>query len=225
MSKHISMKSIFSLLFFSIFLVSCAQSTGANDSHKFDTSVLNTDSLQVAYFASGCFWCVEAVFESVEGVHEAISGYAGGEELNPTYESVSSGRSGHAESVQVFYDSSIVSYATLVDVFFNSHDPTTLNRQGPDAGTQYRSAIFYQNEEEKKIAEAKIDALLKNKVFSRITTELSELETFYPAEDYHQDYERLHPNQGYVKAVSIPRLNKFKEKMPEVLKESARLEH
>ena len=219
------MKSIFSLIFFSLFLASCAQSNGTSNREITEKKTINTDSLQVAYFASGCFWCVEAVFESVEGVHEAISGYAGGEELNPTYESVSSGRTGHAESVQVFYDSSTVSYATLVDVFFNSHDPTTLNRQGPDAGTQYRSAIFYQNGEEKKIAQAKIDSLLKNKIFNTITTELSELDTFYPAEDYHQDYERLHPNQGYVRAVSIPRLNKFKEKMPEVLKESARLEH
>lgn len=207
-------------------LISCAQSPVAasgKENGKNTTTNLSNDSLQVAYFASGCFWCVEAVFESVEGVQEAVSGYAGGEEKNPTYYSVSSGGSGHAESVQVFYDSSKVSYETLLAVFFNSHDPSTLNRQGPDSGTQYRSAIFYQTEEEKTLINAYIDDLQKAKTFTKITTEVVPLDTFYRAEEYHQNYERLNPNQGYVKAVSIPRLNKFKEKMPEVLKESAKL--
>lgn len=218
-------------LFFGLAIISlatsCVQATEISnkkeETPKTMKSDMNLDGLSTAYFASGCFWCVEAVFESVEGVHEAVSGYSGGEEKNPTYYSVSSGRSGHAEAVQVFYDPKVVSYQTLVDVFYNSHDPTTLNRQGPDAGTQYRSAIFYETEEEKAIAEETIKRLLANGTFSKITTEVSKLDKFYEAEEYHQDYERRNPNQSYVRAVSIPRLNDFKMKMPEVLKESARL--
>jgi peptide-methionine (S)-S-oxide reductase len=131
---------------------------------------------------------------------------------------ICTGRTGHAEAVKVYYDSSVVSYQTLVDVFFNSHDPTTLNRQGPDSGTQYRSAVFYQTEAEKKIVKATIKALLSEGEFNNITTEVSKLDIFYDAEDYHQDYERNNPNQPYIKGVSIPRLNAFKAKMPEVLK-------
>jgi len=171
-----------------------------------------------AYFASGCFWCVEAVFESVRGVIEAESGYAGGEIKNPTYEQICTGRLKHAESVKVIYNPEVVSYATLVDVFFNSHDPSTLNRQGPDSGPQYRSIAFYQTDEEKEILESKITTLREEQLFSRVTTEVKAFDVFYRAEEYHQNYERNHPNQGYIQAVSIPRLNKFKEKMPEVLK-------
>ncbi|MCB9232564.1 MAG: peptide-methionine (S)-S-oxide reductase MsrA [Bacteroidia bacterium] len=175
-----------------------------------------------AYFASGCFWCVEAIFESVEGVHEVISGYAGGSAGTATYNQVSGGRTGHAESVEVYYDPSVVSYETLLKVFFGSHDPTTLNQQGPDHGTQYRSAIFYQNDTEKAAAEMYIKQLIAEKAFSgNITTEVSKLKAFYPAEEYHQDFERRNPNQGYVKAVSIPRLKKFQSKYPELLKKDS----
>lgn len=198
--------------------MSCAQSDINSSDHNSNSSEMNQDldSLQTAYFASGCFWCVEAVFESVKGVQEAESGYSGGASKNPTYEEICTGRSGHAESVKVYYDSSIVSYETLVDVFFNSHDPSTLNRQGPDSGTQYRSAIFYETDEEREIANKAIDALRLNG--TKVTTEVSPLDVFWIAEDYHQDYERNHPNQSYIQAVSIPRLNAFKAKMPEVLK-------
>lgn len=221
--KTIMMKYFFGISLAFSLLISCAQSpVSASEKNTAERSV-SLDSLQVAYFASGCFWCVEAVFESVEGVHEAISGYAGGDEKNPTYYSVSAGNSGHTETVQVYYDSSKVSYTTLLSVFFNSHDPSTLNRQGPDSGTQYRSAIFYQTDEEKLLIDSYIEALKNARTFSKITTEIAPLDIFYKAEEYHQDYERLNPNQGYVKAVSIPRLNKFKEKMPEVLKESAKI--
>eukprot|EP00353_Schmidingerella_taraikaensis_P000223 CAMPEP_0185594866 /NCGR_PEP_ID=MMETSP0434-20130131/76421_1 /TAXON_ID=626734 ORGANISM="Favella taraikaensis, Strain Fe Narragansett Bay" /NCGR_SAMPLE_ID=MMETSP0434 /ASSEMBLY_ACC=CAM_ASM_000379 /LENGTH=178 /DNA_ID=CAMNT_0028222493 /DNA_START=251 /DNA_END=787 /DNA_ORIENTATION=- len=175
--------------------------------------------MQTAYFASGCFWCVEAVFESVDGVAEAVSGYAGGEKPNPTYRIVSSGNSKHAEAVKVYYDSSIVSYETLVEVFFNSHDPSTKNAQGPDYGPQYRSIAFYQNQEELSTIQRKIKEYRLAGTFSRITTEVKELDKFWVAEDYHQDYERLNPNQPYIRSVSIPRLNKFKAKMPEVLKD------
>jgi len=215
------MKSILilSLAFFS--LASCAQdaSSSTGNAHLDKPSQESLDSLQTAYFASGCFWCVEAIFESVDGVSEAVSGYAGGEEPNPTYRSVSSGNSKHAETVKVYYDSSKVSFETLVEVFFNSHDPSTKNAQGPDHGPQYRSIAFYQNQEEESIIQRKIKEYRLAGTFSRITTEVTELDTFYEAEAYHQDYERLHPNQGYIKSVSIPRLNKFKKKMPWVLKD------
>ena len=179
------------------------------------------DKYSRAYFASGCFWCVEAVFESVEGVIEVYSGYAGGEANTANYSDVSSGNTKHAESVEVYYDPKVISYNMLLVVFFGSQDPTTLNRQGPDAGTQYRSTIFYQNYEEKTAAEAYIMQLTDEKVFDApITTSLEPLKKFYKAEEYHQDYEANHPNQSYVKAVSVPRLNKFLAKYPKLLKKN-----
>lgn len=178
----------------------------------------NIKTNAVAYFASGCFWCVEAVFESVKGVGEVESGYSGGEIPNPTYELISSGRTKHAEAVKVYYDSTIVSYSTLLTVFFDSHDPSTLNQQGPDRGPQYRSMIYYQNDTEKQLAENYITNALMKKEFSKITTEVVPFDIFYIAEAYHQNYERLNPNQGYVQAVSVPRLNRFKAKHPELLK-------
>lgn len=203
------------LAFFS--LLSCAQQSDTQSLDKPAQSEL--DSLQTAYFASGCFWCVEAIFESVDGVSEAVSGYAGGVKPNPTYRIVSSGTSKHAEVVKVYYDSSVVSYETLVEVFFNSHDPSTKNAQGPDHGPQYRSIAFYENQEELETIQRKIKEYRAAGTFSRITTEVTKLDVFYEAEGYHQDYERLNPNQGYIRSVSIPRLNKFKQKMPHVLKD------
>ena len=183
------------------------------------TIIQDLSSYETAYFASGCFWCVEAVFESVKGVKEVISGYAGGTEKNPTYEQVGSGNSTHAEAVVVYYNPKEVSYATLVKVFFGSQDPTTLNRQGPDKGTQYRSIAFYKNKQEQKIITDYIAKLTKEKVFSsKIVTEVTPFTTFYKAEDYHQDYEKKHPNNPYIKNVSVPRLNRFKNKFPELLK-------
>lgn len=209
-------------MFFALY--SCAADNNIQSSKDDDLqsneeiNMYDATSLETAYFASGCFWCVEAVFESVKGVVEAESGYAGGEIKNPTYEQICTGRLKHAESVKVIYDPKLISYATLLDVFFNSHDPSTLNRQGPDAGPQYRSIAFYQNDTEKDAIEKKINMLLEAKEFSKITTEVKEFEVFYRAEEYHQDYERNHPNQSYVQAVSVPRLNAFKAKMPEILK-------
>ncbi len=180
------------------------------------------EGLSKAYFASGCFWCVEAVFESVNGVKEVISGYAGGTTVNPTYEQVGSGRTGHAESVEVYYDPKVVSYETLLVVFFGSQDPTTLNRQGPDVGTAYRSVLFYQGETEKNLAEAYIKKLDASGQFkAKIVTEVVPFKAFYPAEDYHQNYEKLHADNPYVRNVSIPRLRKFQEKYPELLKAGA----
>jgi peptide-methionine (S)-S-oxide reductase len=165
---------------------------------------------------------VEAIFESVKGVQEAVSGYAGGLEKDPTYEQVSYGRTGHAEAVVVYYDPKVISFFELVQVFFGSHDPTTLNRQGPDQGAQYRSIAFYQTEQEQKIINAYMQALTDNKVYDRpIVTEVTPLQTFYKAEEYHQDYEQKHPNNPYIRNVSIPRLNRFKENFPDYLKENA----
>ena len=175
-----------------------------------------------AYFASGCFWCVEAIFQSVRGVEEAISGYSGGKIKDPTYRLVSSGRTRHAEAVEVYYDPEVVSYETLVKVFFGSHDPTTPNRQGPDRGPQYRSMIYYLDAEEQAIAEKYIKDLNTSGEYSDpVVTEVVPFEVFYPAEAYHQEYEVLHPNQPYVRSVSIPRLNRFKAKFPELLKQEA----
>jgi peptide-methionine (S)-S-oxide reductase len=180
-------------------------------------------SYQTAYFASGCFWCVEAIFESVKGVKEAVSGYAGGTEENPTYQQVGGGLSSHAEAIEVYYDPKVISYTALVQVFFGSHDPTTLNRQGPDRGSQYRSIAFYKNAEEKKIIEAYIGALVDQNVYdgAPITTAITAFEKFWIAEEYHQDYERKHPNNSYITNVSVPRLNRFKENFGDFLKEDA----
>lgn len=177
------------------------------------------EGLEKAVFASGCFWCVEAIFQEVKGVKEAISGYAGGTEKDPTYEEVSSGQTSHAEAVQVYYDPQVVDYSTLLKVFFGSHDPTTLNRQGPDIGPQYRSAIFYVNEEQKRQTEAFIGELEASGEFKEpITTEVSRLTRFYPAEDYHQEYEAKNPDDPYVRKVSVPRIERFKKRFPELLK-------
>jgi len=177
---------------------------------------------ETAYFASGCFWCVEAIFESVKGVKEVISGYSGGPEQNPTYEQVAYGRTRHAEAVEVYYDPKIISFQKLVQVFFGSHDPTSLNRQGPDRGAQYRSIAFYKNNEEKKIIQEYITLLTSNNAYDQpIVTEVTQFEKFWKAEEYHQDFERRNPNQSYIRAVSIPRLNRFKENFKDFLKEDA----
>lgn len=172
---------------------------------------------ETAYFASGCFWCVEAVYESVKGVKEVISGYSGGHTKNPTYEESNTGRTGHAEAVKVIYDADIVSFSTLVDVYFASQDVTQINGQGPDMGSQYRSIIFYENEEEKQIIEEKIESL-KPKYDKPIAAEVKAFEKFWIAEEYHQDYKQKHPNNRYIQNVSNPRFERFKAIMPQVLR-------
>lgn len=193
---------------------------GKQTENKYEKeNLIKYQNYKRAYFASGCFWCVEAIYESVQGVKEVYSGYCGGTTSNPTYGSIGTGRTGHAESVEVIYDPSIVTYETLVDVFFGSHDPTTMNRQGPDMGSQYRSIAFYIDDREKEIIKNKIQMLEKTDVFNNpIITEVKKFKKFYYAEEYHQDYEKLNPNNPYVRSVSIPRLNKFKTKFPEILK-------
>ena len=182
---------------------------------------ITQNNYEKAYFASGCFWCVEAIYESVKGVIEVYSGYAGGFTKNPNYYQIGTGRTGHAETVEVIYDPNLVTYGTLVQVFFGSHDPTTLNRQGPDYGSQYRSIAFYKTQEEKNIIEKYIKILEDGNYFQKdIITEIKFLEKFYYAEQYHQDYEKNNPDNPYVKNVSIPRLRKFQKKYPELLKEN-----
>ncbi len=178
------------------------------------------NGLERAYFASGCFWCVEAIYESVKGVKEVVSGYSGGHTKNPTYEESNTGRTGHAEAVEVIYDPKIIDFATLVDVYFGSQDPTQKNGQGPDIGSQYRSIIFYQNEEQKKIIQQKKEALA-NKLDEEIAAEILPFQKFWKAEAYHQDYEARNPYNSYIQNVSIPRINRFKRKFPELLKENS----
>ena len=200
-----------------IFLMSFSCKKSIKSSKKMSEINPNKE-LKVAYFASGCFWCVEAIYESVIGVEEVISGYAGGHTKNPTYEEIGTGKTGHAESVAVYYNPKKVSFKTLVEVFFASHDPTTKNGQYPDFGSQYRSIAFYQTVQEKEIILSVIKRLNKEVYQGKIVTEVTKINRFYKAEDYHQNYEKLHPNNPYVQRVSIPRINRFKEKFPSVLK-------
>lgn len=218
------MKSIYITLFaFAFFTLSCNSNTTASKTvQQVKLSHEQLETYETAYFASGCFWCVEAIFESVKGVKEVVSGYAGGKAETANYQMVSAGKTNHAEAVKVYYDPKVVSYKTLVKVFFGSHDPTTLNRQGPDYGRQYRSAIFYKNSHEKKVIDQYISQLQKDQVFNgRITTEVTPYTAFYDAEEYHQDYEANNPNNPYIRNVSIPRLKRFQKKFPELLKKKA----
>ncbi|WP_308990568.1 peptide-methionine (S)-S-oxide reductase MsrA [Mariniflexile litorale] len=206
-----------------VMLFSCQNSAQANKNQQ---AVINADPVEVplkngkakAYFASGCFWCVEAIYEHVKGVDEVISGYSGGHTKNPTYEASNTGKTGHAEAVEVIYDPSVVSFSTLVDVYFGSQDPTQGNGQGNDRGSQYRSIIFYQNESQKQIILKKKEALSK-KLNTKVAAEVYPFQEFWIAEDYHQNYERLHPNNSYIQNVSIPRFNRFKAKFPELVKD------
>lgn len=200
-----------------LLLFSCqTQGNSSNDS-KATAQEIDWQKLDTATFAGGCFWCVEASFEQIRGVAEAVSGYSGGEESNANYQLVSSGRTDHAEAVQVYYDPSIISYETLLEIFFTAHDPTQLNRQGPDVGRQYRSEIFYHNEEQKRMAEAKMEELGPD-FSSPIVTRLSKLDSFYKAEEYHQDYEVNHPDNPYIRNVSRPKIEKVAKRFKDRLK-------
>ena len=166
--------------------------------------------MNIAVFGAGCFWCLEAIFSQLTGIQSVVSGYCNGTTINPTYESVCSGTTSHAEVCQITYDPDIVSFEKLLVVLFQAHDPTTLNKQGADTGTQYRSAIFYTNEAQKKIAENFINNLIEKKTFrDPIVTEITKLDTFYKAEGYHQDYYQNNSNAPYCKVVIKPKLDKF----------------
>ncbi|WP_111707870.1 peptide-methionine (S)-S-oxide reductase MsrA [Lutibacter citreus] len=173
-------------------------------------NTMSENKIETAIFANGCFWCTEAIFQLLEGVESVSSGYTGGKLKNPTYKEICTGKTGHAEAIKITYDSNIISYQELLEVFFSTHDPTTLNKQGYDVGSQYRSAIFYNSIEEKNIAENFIDELTKANVFNKpIVTEVSKLDIFYSAEDYHQNYYNNNKTQGYCTAVINPKLEKF----------------
>lgn len=217
------MRSIF-LLTISLFFLSCEN---GNTQTVTRDEIANAQPVEVpvenglakAYFASGCFWCVEAVYESMKGVKESISGYSGGHTENPTYRSSNTGTTGHAEAVEVIYDPEVVSFRTLVEVYFGSQDPTQVNGQGPDIGSQYRSIVFFQNEKQKNIIEEVKEEVATN-YQKPIAAEVLPFQKFWIAEDYHQDYEKLNPGNPYIQKVSIPRLNRFKQKFPHLLKEN-----
>lgn len=185
---------------------------------KTPVEVPTKNGLDRAYFASGCFWCVEAIYESVKGVEESISGYSGGHTDNPTYESSNTGRTGHAEAVEIIYNANVVSFETLVDVYFGSQNITQVNGQGGDRGSQYRSIIFYQNDAQKKIIDDKIAVIEQEIGTGKVAAQVLPFEKFWEAEGYHQNYERLNPNNPYIQNVSVPRLKRFQRKFPELLK-------
>jgi peptide-methionine (S)-S-oxide reductase len=201
--------------------LACQAGSGANGpvpTAVVDETKAAAKGKETAVVAGGCFWGIQAVFQHVKGVRSATSGYSGGTVKNPGYEEVSSGRTGHAESVEIVYDPSKVTYGELLRVLFSvALDPTELNRQGPDEGTQYRSVIFYANEEQKKIAEAYIAQLNQSKVFSRpIVTQVVAMDKFYPAEQYHQNYATLHPDNGYIATYDAPKVENLKKEFPEL---------
>jgi peptide-methionine (S)-S-oxide reductase len=210
-----------SMLFVFIFsFLSCNLSTEKKIENKDLAQNIETmKGLELATFGNGCFWCTEAIFEQLKGVSKVESGYAGGKVKNPTYKEVCTGNTGHAEVIQLTYDPKVINYREILDVFFNTHDPTTLNRQGADVGTQYRSVIFYHNDSQKEEAENMIAALEKEKVFdSKIVTEVTAINNYYVAESYHQDYYNNNKNQGYCRMVINPKLEKFTKKYKSKLK-------
>lgn len=216
---------ILSNLAAAVLLLSCNAFSGKNDtpktveSHPTETTPVVYGKLDTATFASGCFWCVEAIFESLKGVKEAVSGYSGGRTNNPTYEEVCSHTTGHTETVEVYYDPELISYQTLLEVYFASQDPTQVKGQGPDHGDSYRSVIFYRNETERNQAETYKKQLNDSGKYSKpIAVIIEPFKVFYMAETYHQNYERNHPENGYVRNVSIPRLNRMKAQFPQLLK-------
>lgn len=213
----------FLLLSFLTLLIACADATTRQAQQAAATAPteaeLQAAGLATATFASGCFWCTEAIFERVKGVDKVVSGYTGGPEKNPTYEQVSAGRTGHAEAVQVFYDPKIVTYPELLQIFFATHDPTTLNRQGPDVGKQYRSAIYYRNSTEQQQAQDYVKKLTTDQKFNNpIVTEIKPFSEFYNAEGYHQDYYQHHPSEPYILSVSRPKVLKFEKEFKDKLK-------
>ena len=215
------MKKIISTLVVGFILISCTDyKTNPKKELKQDkTKQINKIGMDTITLGAGCFWCVEAIFDDIKGVESVVSGYAGGTIKNPGYKEVCTGRTGHAEVCQLTYDSEIVSLAKLLEVFWQVHDPTTLNRQGGDVGTQYRSAIFYHNEEQKEVATKILNKLNDEQVFlNPIVTEITAINNFYPAEDYHQDYFELNGGNPYCKAVVRPKVDKFKKTFSEILK-------
>ncbi len=215
------MKNIFGLLFSLLTLItitSCAQKTRKQTIEPHLTAKQLSGYSQ-ATFAAGCFWHEEALFESIKGVKEAVSGYAGGKTNNPTYESIETGMTGHAETVNVYYDSSVITYPALLKIYFSGQDPTQVNGQGPDHGIQYRSVVFYRNDKEKQLAQNLIKSMqASGKYDAPIAAQLMPYTRFWEAEDYHQNYIDQNPGSGYVQMVSIPEIKKLQKQYPELIK-------
>ena len=213
------------LLLVAVYLLSVAFAGAKSNSNKKKNTLTMTNTqnthLDTAVLAGGCFWCMEAIYQELKGVQKVESGYTGGKAANPTYEQVCTGSTGHAESLRISYDPKVITYRDLLHVFFTVHDPTTLNRQGADVGTQYRSAVYYHGDDQKKIAEEIIKEVNAAHIWKApIVTELTALSTFYPAEDYHANYYNSHPEQSYCKIVIEPKVLKFREKFKNLLKGS-----
>ncbi|MEM7549628.1 MAG: peptide-methionine (S)-S-oxide reductase MsrA [Bacteroidota bacterium] len=212
-----------------VLTASCGNSSSSNKSNYTKEDIVReveyTGAIDTATFAGGCFWCTEAVFERVEGVVNVVSGYSGGTAENADYRKVSYGLTNHAECVQIYYDPGVISYKELVKIFFATHDPTQLNRQGPDVGEQYRSEVFYRTDKEKEIVQSHINKLQNSNTYEKaIVTKVSKLDSFYEAEEYHQDYYELNPYQGYILSVAKPKVKKFFKYFPEYVKEKYRKE-
>jgi peptide-methionine (S)-S-oxide reductase len=219
--KIIQLHSLFSLMFCFIVLTSCAQKTASKTNIEKSPSNMSTNAqLDTITFGGGCFWCTEAIFQRLKGVQSVASGYSGGKIKNPTYREVCSGMTDHAECTQVVYDKNEISLAEILEVFFKTHDPTTLNKQGADEGTQYRSVIFYTDEEQRKVAEDIKQGLDKSGAFNRqIVTEISPMTIFYKAEDYHQNYYNDNKSKNsYCAIVIVPKIEKFEKYFADKLK-------
>lgn len=217
------MKAIGISILLTAVLACCGNTNGNSESEAPKAAIpaeIQSTVTDTATFAGGCFWCVEASFDQIVGVAEAVSGYAGGETPNPTYKKVAAGQTQYAESVQIYYNAEEIDYETLLDIFFTAHDPTQLNRQGPDIGKQYRSAIFYHNAQQKQAAEEKMAQLALSGAYDKpIVTELNPYTKFYIAEDYHQDYEMYNPNNPYIQNVSKPKIERVRAKFEDRLKD------
>ncbi len=201
-------------IFLSLILISSCEGKMKNKNQEFKEPIkMNIqDGKEIATFAGGCFWCTEAIFLELKGVEEVVSGYIGGTVKNPSYREVSAGTTGHAEAIQITFDPKLIAYEDLLEIFFSTHNPTTLNRQGADVGTQYRSEIFYHSEEQKKAAEDYIALIEKEKLYDTpIVTKVSSAVVFYKAEDYHQDYYNQNKSQGYCQMVIAPKLDKLRK--------------
>lgn len=216
--KFKSEKIFLLVIFISSILLACESTAYENNMVK-QMNTQNQNKLEIATFGSGCFWCTEAIFERVKGVQKVVSGYSGGTTENPTYNEVCTGATGHAECTQIYFDPSLITYDELLEIFWKTHDPTTLNRQGNDVGTQYRSVIFYHSQEQKQKAEYYKKKLDEEKIWDKpIVTEIVEFKKFYSAEDYHQNYYDNNPYQGYCAFVITPKIEKFEKIFKEKLK-------
>lgn len=210
-------KLLISFALILVFLTNCSNKNNQTLNNKMENSTQNS-KLDTATLGAGCFWCVEAIFSSLKGVESVLPGYSGGTLKNPDYKSVCTGNTGHAEVCQIYFDPEIIKFDEILEIFWTTHDPTTLNRQGNDVGTQYRSSIFYHNEEQKQIAENSKRNVATKIWDNPIVTEIVKFEEFYEAEDYHQDYFENNPNQGYCKMIIEPKVLKFRKIYKDKLK-------